>query len=331
VALVEISCAFATNLATPEHIEVAESLGYWRAWAYDSPALYSDVWVALALAAERTSRIGLGPAVLVPSLRHPMTNAAAIAGLCALAPGRVAVAVGSGFTGRHALGQRPMRWSEVETYVRTVRTLLAGETAVWDGAQIRMLHPEGFGSARPVDVPFLIATAGPRGTAVAKAVGDGIFVTGTPNADTSGWQALLQHGTVLRPGEDLRSARVLDAAGHALAVSYHARYERGGAAAVARMPGGTAWVAGIEAIPPAERHLATHEGHLVHLTDPDRAALAEGADLLGTFTLTGTPEAVRERVASLAARGVTELVYQPAGDDVPGELERFLAAVGPEA
>lgn len=327
----EISCAFATSLATPDHIAIAERLGYRRAWAYDSPALYTDVWVALALAAERTTRIGLGPAVLVPSLRHPMTNAAAIAGLCALAPGRVAVAVGAGFTGRHALGQRPMRWSEVEAYVRTVRGLLAGETVEWESAQIRMLHPEGFGFPRPVDVPFLIGAAGPRGTAVAKAVGDGIFATSVPNAEATGWHVLVQFGTVLRAGEDLRSARVLDAAGPGLAVAYHARYERGGAAAVLGMPGGAAWVAGVEAISPAYRHLVTHEGHLVHLNDRDRTALAEGADLLGRFTLTGTPEALRERVATLAATGVTELVYQPAGDDIPGELERFLAAVGPKA
>ncbi len=76
----DISCAFATSLQTPEHIRIAESLGYQRAWAYDSPALYPDVWAMLYQAAERTERIGIGPGVLVPSLRHPMTNAAAIAG-----------------------------------------------------------------------------------------------------------------------------------------------------------------------------------------------------------------------------------------------------------
>src|SRR3954453_730006 len=102
--MLDISCAFATSLDTPEHIAVAERLGYERAWLYDSPALYPDVWVMLALAAERTERIGLGPGVLVPSLRHPMTNAAAIATLAALATGRVAVAVGAGFTGRYILG-----------------------------------------------------------------------------------------------------------------------------------------------------------------------------------------------------------------------------------
>jgi 5,10-methylenetetrahydromethanopterin reductase len=65
------------------------------------------VWVQLCGAAERTDRIGLGPAVLVPSNRHPMTNAAAIATLVELAgEKRVTVAVGSGFTGRMAMGQR---------------------------------------------------------------------------------------------------------------------------------------------------------------------------------------------------------------------------------
>ena len=60
--------------------------------------------MTLALAAQRTERIGLGPGVLVPSLRHPMVNAAATATLCALAPGRVAVSFGTGFTGRRAMG-----------------------------------------------------------------------------------------------------------------------------------------------------------------------------------------------------------------------------------
>src|SRR5262249_45058859 len=45
---------------------------------FDSPALYPDVWVQLCRAAECTERIGLGPGVLIPSLRHRMTNATAI-------------------------------------------------------------------------------------------------------------------------------------------------------------------------------------------------------------------------------------------------------------
>ena len=150
-----LSCALVTNVDSPELIAEAERLVYHRAWLYDSPAITSDVWMALALAAERTSTIGLGPGVLVPSLRHPMTNAAAIATLAALAPGRVAVALGSGFTGRYILGKKPLRWAFVEEYVVALRALLRGETVQWEGAPIRMLHTDGFVADRPVDVQVL--------------------------------------------------------------------------------------------------------------------------------------------------------------------------------
>ena len=158
-----LSCAFATSAESHEHARIAEELGYARAWFYDSPALYPDVWVQLCRAAERTRRIGLGPGVLVPSLRHPMVNAAAIATLVSIAgPGRVAVALGSGFTGRLTMGQRPMKWSAVREYVQVLRALLRGEEASWDGGVMRMLHPAGYGASRPIEVPFIIGAAGPK-------------------------------------------------------------------------------------------------------------------------------------------------------------------------
>jgi hypothetical protein len=55
----DISCAFPPVPETPEHIALAERLGYRRAWVYDTPALQLDVWATLARAAERTRRIEL--------------------------------------------------------------------------------------------------------------------------------------------------------------------------------------------------------------------------------------------------------------------------------
>lgn len=325
----KLSCALVTNVDSPDLVAEAERLGYQRAWLYDSPAITSDVWVALALAAQRTSTIGLGPGVLVPSLRHPMTNAAAIATLAAIAPGRVAVAIGSGFTGRYTLGKRPLRWAVVEEYVVALRALLRGETVQWEDASIRMLHTDGFVADRPVDVEWLIGADGPKGTAVAGRVGDGVFAAGVPNPAAAGRPySLLQFGTVLDEGEDMGSQRVLDRAGHGLAVVFHALYERMGADAVAGLPGGTEWVAAIEAIAPAQRHLVTHEGHLVRLTAVDEKAVALAADLLPQFTFSGTADQLRARAAEYKAGGVTELVYQPAGPDVAGELTRMMAAIG---
>jgi 5,10-methylenetetrahydromethanopterin reductase len=326
----DLSCAFMTSVDTPDHVVEAERLGYRRAWVYDSPAIASDMWMVLALAATRTSTIGLGPAVLVPSLRHAMTNAAATATLAHLAPGRVSVAVGAGFTGRYTLGQRPLKWPDVEDYVIALRGLLRGDTVEWDGAPIRMLHTDGFIADRPVDVPIYIGADGPKGTAVAERVGDGIFAAVIPNPSAAGRpHALLQYGTVIDQGEDVRSDRVLEAAGHALAVVFHALYERRGPDAVRRLPGGARWVAAVEAVPLRVRHLATHEGHLVRLTDLDRDAVIEGADLLPSISFSGTPEQLREKAAAIAAAGVTELVYQPAGPDIAGELARMAGVLGP--
>lgn len=316
-----ISCAFATSLDTHEHIALAEGLGYSRAWCYDSPALYPDVWVTLARAAERTGRIGLGPAVLIPSLRHPMTNAAAIATLVALAPGRVAVAVGSGFTGRLTLGQRPLRWSFVADYIRALRALLRGEEAEWEGAVIRMLHPDGFAPARPIDAPLLVGAGGPKGLAVARELDAGIFVT-RPEQGFD-WVAQLLFGTVLEPGEEPGAERVMAAAGHAGAVAYHGAYLRGG---VEQLQNGAAWREQIERVPERTRHLAIHEGHLIAPNAIDRAALT--GETLARLGVALDADAWRERLARFAAGGTTEIAYQPAGPDIPRELTAFAKMAG---
>jgi 5,10-methylenetetrahydromethanopterin reductase len=327
----EISCAFATSSDTPAHVELAESLGYRRAWLYDSPALYPDVWMTLTRCAERTSRIGLGPGVLVPSLRHPMVNAAAIAELVDQAPDRVAVAIGSGFTGRFSLGKRPMPWRQVAEYVRCLKTLLAGETAEWDGARIRMMHPSGYGARRPISVPILIGADGPKGLAVAAELGDGVFSAAVPQPDAvnaADWRALLSFGSVLDEGEELTSARVVDALAPAAVVMYHAVYERGGAAAVDGLPGGPGWRAAVEAYPENERHLAIHEGHLVKANPRDEPYVADLIPMASAGALTGTAEQVAARVRDLAAAGVTEVAYQPAGSDIERELRAFASATG---
>ena len=321
----DISCAFPASVAAADHIARAERLGFRRAWVYDSPGLYPDVWMVLALAADRTETIGLGPAVLVPSLRHPLVNAAAIATLAEQAPGRVAVAIGSGFTGRMVLGQRPMRWADVAEYVRALRALLRGEEVEWDGGVLQMLHGPGFGAARPVDVPILVGADGPKGLAVAEELAEGVFSAGVPQTDGVGpsWRALLVFGTVLDEGEGATSRRARAASAPALAVVVHALYERGGPAAIEGFPGGKAWLDAIEAVPERSRHLAIHEGHLA--VPNERDTLVDMSEFAEAFTFTGSAEQLRGRLADLKSTGVTEIAYQPAGPDILRELEAFAA------
>jgi 5,10-methylenetetrahydromethanopterin reductase len=319
-----LSCAFATSMATPDHVAVAESLGYERAWLYDSPALYPDVWVTLARAAERTSRISLGPGVLIPSLRHPMTNAAAIATLVDLAgPDRVVVAVGTGFTGRFAMGQRPLRWADVAEYVRVLRALLRGETATWDGAKVRMIHPDGYGASRPIEVPILLGAAGPKGIATAHEVGDGVFIAGAPSVPGFDWQARLFFGTVLDDGEPDSSPRVMAAAGHGAAVLYHFVAEN--RLPLELVPRGDEWVKSYDDVPADERHLAIHDLHLIAVNKRDESFVTP--DLIRATGGVFTAAELRDQLAGFEASGATEIAYQPAGPDIPRELEAFAAAL----
>ncbi len=323
----DVSCAFPPVPSTPDHVALAERLGYRRAWVYDTPALQLDVWMTLARAAERTRRIELGPGVLIPSLRHVLVTAAAVATLVDLAPGRVNVGVGSGFTGRLAMGQRPNPWTVVARYVRDLRALLAGEVVEVEGAPTRLLHGPGQAPPRPIRVPIVIGTGGPRGERVARELGDGIF-TVVPVAGFA-WATLLTFGTVLDPGESLASERVLLAAGAGAGVVFHRAYDLPGAPGrpgLGDLPGGGRWRAAIEAFPARERHLHTHRGHLTYPNDIDRTVLT--GDVIRRFTFTGEPAALRQRMDELAARGVTDIAYQPAGPDIPRELAAFARMAG---
>jgi 5,10-methylenetetrahydromethanopterin reductase len=314
-----LSCAFATSPDSPEHALVAEDLGYENAYFYDSPPLYPDVWVQLCRAAERTTRIGLGPGVLVPSNRHPMTNAAAIATLVeAAGEDRVIVAVGSGFTGRMAMGQRALKWSFVRDYVQTLKGLLAGEVVEWEGAAIQMLHSPRMAPPRPIGVRWLIAAGGPKGIAVARELGDGVF-GGTPIADF-GWSVCLAYGTVLDEGESADSERSLAAAGHAGAMMLHYAHEH----SLLPPEQMQEFLAAYESVPEEHRHLAMHTGHLVHVNEHDGPSV--NGELLTGFGLANDAAGWRERLAQLEEAGATEIAFQPAGPDPVRELEAFASA-----
>jgi 5,10-methylenetetrahydromethanopterin reductase len=233
----------------------------------------------------------------------------------------VAIAVGSGFTGRLTMGQRPLRWTWVSEYVRVLRALLRGEDVEWEGGVMRMLHPEGYGAARPIDVPFVIAAAGPKGVAAAREVGDGVFGAVVPIPGFR-WSVVLTLGTVLDDGEDAGSARALAAAGHGASVAFHYALEN---RMLGIVPRGEEWAAAYASVPSRVRHLALHDRHLIAVNERDRPFVT--GELLVRQGLALTRAGWRERAALLEADGATEIAYQPAGPDVARELEAFAAAV----
>jgi 5,10-methylenetetrahydromethanopterin reductase len=78
-------------------------------------------------------------------------------------------------------------------------------------------------------------------------------------------------------------------------------------------------------VPADERHLAIHDLHLVGVNDRDRAIVSP--ELITMLGAAYRPEELRERVAALEVGGLTEVAYQPAGTDIPRELEAFASAL----
>jgi 5,10-methylenetetrahydromethanopterin reductase len=324
----KISAAFPPVPETPEHIVLAEELGFDTAWVYDTPALQLDCWMTLALAAVRTSRIRLGPGVLIPSLRHPMVTASAIATLVSLAgQDRVVVGVGTGFTGRRAMGQRPLRWRDMPDMIDQVRQLLAGDTVEIEGEATRMLHWPGQAPARPIEVPWVIGVNGPKGLETAAQLGCGVFTSRPrPDADFAGigTVTLLGFGTILDDGERPDSLRVQHTAGPGVMVAYHAFLEQHDER-LDRLPNAELFVELATAGEPRTRHLGLHAGHLTELNEIDRQVLV--GEAMSIAPLICEARALPDRLGQLGAQGITEVAFQPMGD-IERELRAFAAAGG---
>ncbi|MGW1029029.1 LLM class flavin-dependent oxidoreductase [Streptomyces sp. NPDC002577] len=325
-----LSVALPPSKDVVDYALAAEHLGYERLWLFDSPALYGDIWVALGRLAEQTQRIKLGTGVAVPSTRHPMVTASAIASIEELSPDRLTVAFGTGFTACRAMGQKPMKWSELDTCIRQIRGLLAGEVVEIEGVATQMIHSPGWAPDRPITTPIWSAPSGPKGFEASRHLGlDGVILSSPPQqGEHHAWKsnALLINGTVIRPGEDHTTPRLVEAIGPQYSTGFHGIWEMW-PHALDRTPGGAVWrEAMLSARPEHQRHLAVHEGHLCCMTDRDRAGVqAAGAAILSQGW-TGDAESIRTRLDQTGAEGIAEVVYNPAGPDILGELAAFAEA-----
>ena len=316
----EIGIALAPGMETPEHIRIAESLGYKSAWCFCSPAIYVDTFTILGLAATKTDRIGLGPAVMVPHLRHVADGAIALATLDALAPGRVTAVVGSGFSATALLNRKGVPWTHVEAYVNAMRELLAGNEIDWDGTRFGLLHTGKMGIQLPISIPIWMAAHGPKGFAAAARSADGIITNPTHGDEPipySGTFAIQFYGTVLDDGEAADSPRAMAAAGPGAALALHMG-PYGPLAGTDEEIGFSAEIAKISA---DRQQLELHRSHLVEMTELDQRFVTERVIRQGTMT--GTREEMRETLKRFESLGASLFVYSPFGPDIPRELEAF--------
>jgi len=317
----DISVGFPSGLQTPDLIVRAEQLGYHRAWCYDAPAAYADVWMTLARAADRTSRIGLATGVAVPAYRHLMATANAIATLVGQAPGRVVVGLGPG-GGMLMHGTKPGTWKDLIAYTHALRGLLRGEAVEWNGSLHKLLQTEGVVAERPIEVPILITADSPKGLEVAGQIADGVISFNQPK--DFGWSVVMLHGTVL-PDGPVDEEYLMAATAAGAARELHGTYALFGEA-VDRVPGGGQSRALIGQPRAEPRHFAVWARHMIDATPEEQAVLTP--ELARRLTFTGTAAELRERLTELEKAGELVRVRQPAGPDIDRELAAFARMAG---
>jgi 5,10-methylenetetrahydromethanopterin reductase len=293
----EFGVSYPASFDAVEQAMLAEELGFDTIGFYDSPALEPDVWITISNAVQATRRIRVGTEVLIPHLRHPMVQAAAIATIERLAPGRLYVGVGTGFTGRMAMGQRPLTWSYMRDALGGIRALLAGEPVEIDGRVARMQHPPGFAPPRPITVPVIVAANGPKGIEVARQVGDGLIYGGDLSKVPTGFDTLWMPA----------GAIVLDEGGSKSDPEVAYEGFSNPSVQVQQLPYGDDWLGTLEALPADVRHLAVHDQHTVGVNDHDREFIDRHPDALAEFVdkVVMTPEELGENIERLASLGMT--------------------------
>jgi 5,10-methylenetetrahydromethanopterin reductase len=241
-----------------------------------------------------------------------------------LAPGRLMVGFGTGFTGRAGMGKKPLTLASMRTHITQVKALLRGEVVDINGGLAQILASEGWLPDRPITVPIYMAGQGPRARALAKEVADGLISLGGP---AEGFETCLvsTNGTVLDDGEDVTSPRAATALRPLIALAYHHRFTTD-PESVKALPNGEAWLASVERVDKNIRHLSVHRGHNLDISNGHDALVDVSAAKRMTFT--GTREELRERLARLEAGGATGIIFGTSGYDVERELKAYAEVAG---
>lgn len=344
----DFGIALASNVDAWKTVRRAEELGLTHAWFYDTQMLAPDMFVAMALAAEHTSKIKLATGVLVPANRIAPVAANGLATLNKLAPGRIIFGAGTGFTARNTMGLGPMKLGDFREYLRVVQGLLKGETVEWECEntrhKIRFLNPE-FGMINLNDrIPLHISAFAPKARRMTAEIADGwmTFLTILPRAVDEAeqiaascratgrdpntlYRTAFTLGCMLEEGESPASARAKAQAGPLAAVVFHGLVE---APEAIQLPPEFALL--LEryrrqhaAYQPSDaKYLQMHKMHLLGVRPEEEDFLTE--DVMRLTTFTGTAAELRDRIRALCAASYDQLTIQL----VPGHesaLEQWTA------
>ncbi|MBI10336.1 MAG: hypothetical protein CMM55_12500 [Rhodospirillaceae bacterium] len=355
----EFGIAMATDADAWKLVARAEELGFNSAWFYDTQMLSADCFVAMGAAAVKTDRIRLGTGVLIPTNRIAPVTANALASLNKLAPGRIDFGVGTGFTGRRAMGLGAMKLADMETYIETVKGLIRGETleAEFEGKtrKIKFLNP-GLGLINTQEpISLHVSAYGPRSRALTAKLGAGwLYFAGDVDTAATNAEAMRQAwvnagrctgnltsvafalGCVLEDSEPFDSPRAMAQAGPRAAVILHRAADE---AIAGQLNSSGIPPAAAEAVsgyvehamryePDDAKYLENHRGHLMFVKQEERRYVTP--ELIRDTSFTATEAELKSRIGDLRDAGYNQFTIQivPGQEDAIEDWGRVFKAFG---
>ena len=114
----------------------AEAAGWDGLYVVDSQNLSGDCYVALAMAAVVTTKLGLGTGVTNSITRTAAATATGIASVQRISNGRAVLGIGRGDSALAHLGRAPARVAQFGQYVEVLQAFLAGREVAFDAIDI---------------------------------------------------------------------------------------------------------------------------------------------------------------------------------------------------
>jgi len=291
----------------------AERGGFSNLWITDH-FNNRNVYVTLTTAAIYTNKITFGPGVTNPYMVNPVITAQAVATLNEMAPGRVVLGMGAGDkTTLESVGvemQKPL--TAIQEAVGIFRKITSGESVAYQGEVFKTAGAKFLFKPKGV-IPVYVGAQGPKMLELAGKIGDGVLINASHPKDVEYAMGSVKEG-IRQAG---KNPDQVDVAAYT-SFSVHEDLKKATKAAVPVV----AFIAA--GSPPVllERH-----GIDVQKTEEIKAALKVNdwgkafasvtPEMIGAFSVCGTPDLCIERINELLKSGISQFVVgSPIGPNV---------------
>lgn len=309
-------------------VQYAEARGMSSVWVSELRA--RDAFTTMAVYAAATERMTVGSSIVPIYTRSPVVLALTAASLADIAPGRIALGIGTSSSevieGWHgARRTRPLK--AVEEHVRVLRSVLAGKNVEFDGEVVTV---GGFRLEFPQlsdpKLPIYVAALGERMRALAASVADGVLLNVVPisymsHVSKSARESALSAGRspdALRLAGDLRIALSSPQASAEAARERQRKYlaHYGRVDVYNRFFASSGY--------PDEARLMSEAWER---GDVGTAVASVSDAMLDDIVAAGEPDLVKERIRAFAESGVDEVILYPcweSGEDPVEATQRTI-------